>query len=864
MISSRLRETRASGVIVATVVTALVGCAVGALALTWRIDQSLHDASLSLWSRPVADDIVIVAIDDASLAAIGRWPWPRAVHATLLEQLAAAPPRAIALDLLLSEPDPDPRADALLAAAMRRGAPVVLPSYFFAPPTRPLQSLLPAAPLAAAAARIAHMDAEPDEDGVLRHAWLRAGLRGAEGTQPLPHLALALLEAAGERMHPVIATELAPELPPELAPELPPELAPAQAAAQTAGQSPGQSNAADRPPAAATAAPTWRRDARVRIRYAGPPGSVRSVSYADVLRGAVPAQALAGKLVLIGATAPGLGDLHPTPVSGRGGAMAGVEVTAQLADALRAGHGLRALPPWAVGALAALLALLMHAACAGRTAGWALRVTGAALVLIPAASLLLIGAGLWLPPATLVVTALLFYLLWSRQQLARAQQLVDDELGRWPALPGPLPASGLEPRLAALRHAGDAVRQSRRLLADSVAALPEAVLVTDAAGVVQIANGQAAQLTGAADADALVGRPLADALAALTPLEATDWSALRAAALARGAPQVTRARAHRDGRELDLLARVAPYAEPQAATTATARPADADRDEPHAARGLVISLADVTRLTAAERGREELLAFVSHDLRSPQASLLAMVELARFGRLTLAPDELLDQVDVLARRTLGMADEFLRVGSTEARPLNFVVLDLAQPVREALREVAPQAQLREVALVTALATQPVRLLGDWALLRRACVNLLTNALKASAPGSQVEVEVRARDGLAVLCVRDRGPGLPDALRMRLFQRYERGAEHMHQPALLEHVGLGLALVDSIARRHGGSVQVETAPGQGSAFELKLPLADAAGASGTAVAADATGVTGAAGATDAAARGARASDTDRAA
>jgi hypothetical protein len=100
----------------------------------WRADRLVYDAGLALWSRPAPADIVIVAIDDASIEAIGRWPWKRSVHATLLEQLARARPRAVVLDLVLSEPDPDPRQDELLAAAMRHAAPVVMPVSWQAVP----------------------------------------------------------------------------------------------------------------------------------------------------------------------------------------------------------------------------------------------------------------------------------------------------------------------------------------------------------------------------------------------------------------------------------------------------------------------------------------------------------------------------------------------------------------------------------------------------------------------------------------------------------------------------------------------------------------------------------------------------------
>ena len=68
---------------------------------TWRADRLVYDFGLAASSRPPPADIVIVAIDDASIEAIGRWPWPRAVHSTLLDQLTRAKPRAIGLDLIL-------------------------------------------------------------------------------------------------------------------------------------------------------------------------------------------------------------------------------------------------------------------------------------------------------------------------------------------------------------------------------------------------------------------------------------------------------------------------------------------------------------------------------------------------------------------------------------------------------------------------------------------------------------------------------------------------------------------------------------------------------------------------------------------
>ena len=114
---------------------ALLACALMAL-VAWlstadslgRVNHLVQDAGMRLVSRPAHPDIVIVAIDDASIAAIGRWPWRRALHAELISRLTAQNPRAIGMDVLLNEADLDyPEDDLLLTDAIRRSARVVLP-----------------------------------------------------------------------------------------------------------------------------------------------------------------------------------------------------------------------------------------------------------------------------------------------------------------------------------------------------------------------------------------------------------------------------------------------------------------------------------------------------------------------------------------------------------------------------------------------------------------------------------------------------------------------------------------------------------------------------------------------------------------
>ena len=108
-----LRRAARTEWLVLTVVLTLLSAGLGAINGLGRPDNTLYDAAQGLLSRAAPDDIVIIAIDEASLAALGRWPWPRATHARLLERLAGAKPRAVGLDLILTEAEP--QGDAALA-----------------------------------------------------------------------------------------------------------------------------------------------------------------------------------------------------------------------------------------------------------------------------------------------------------------------------------------------------------------------------------------------------------------------------------------------------------------------------------------------------------------------------------------------------------------------------------------------------------------------------------------------------------------------------------------------------------------------------------------------------------------------------
>ncbi len=159
--------------------------------LLWRWDNLLYDAQLSLWTRTVSDKIIIVAIDDESLHNLGRWPWSRSIHARLIDKLELESPRAIGLDIIFSEPDAgDPQADALLARAMRASGKIVLPVFMSQKSKNsfPIETL-PLPELARNAAAFGHVHMDIGADGIARRVYLKEGI----GEPYWKHFSLALL-----------------------------------------------------------------------------------------------------------------------------------------------------------------------------------------------------------------------------------------------------------------------------------------------------------------------------------------------------------------------------------------------------------------------------------------------------------------------------------------------------------------------------------------------------------------------------------------------------------------------------------------------------------------------------------------------
>ena len=711
---------------------------------TERLDYIIYDNALAASERPPPDDIVIVAIDNRSLQAIGRWPWPRKVHAAALDRLAEAKPRSIGYDVLFVEPTAE---DTVLAAAVKR-SPTYLPLVIDVPGSngRAYDIALPSGPLAPAAAGIAQVNLHFDGDRVIRKAFLEEGGDGRVWMQ---------------------------------------------LSASMAGLAPRSDTVSGK-------LGLWQ-ERPILIPYSGSAGHVRTISFVDLLDGNVPIDVFAKRHVLIGATADGMGDSYPTPTSGTTSQMPGVEIQAHMLDALLRGRAITpASDAWVLGLALGVLWLLLLGflrLSPRGTANLAIAVSVGVLLL----SFILFRFGqFWLPPAAALIGLLFVYPLWGWRRLQAISTYMTDELRLLQSEGDAFPRqergqSHREITLQAtlLGQAIDRLRDLRRFLSDALGRLPDALFVTDLHGQISLANAEGRRLAGRLAAPAERGADIRQILGRFRPT--TDESTL--SPFAPGAPdQGGGEAATEDGGNFEVR-----YV--------------AQRDASDAHVGWIIRIVDISPLKQAERHREDALQLLSHDMRAPQSSILALLR----GPDARIPKTIKTRIEGLAKRTLDLAEDFVQLARAEAKPLSIEPVDLNDIVIDASDTLWPEARSRNIKVDVDGIEDPHMVDGDRQLLTRAVINLIGNAIKYSDEGMAIRCSLSEAAGHVRLVIADQGVGMTEEQLSKLFSRFQRGSR--------EGVGLGLAFVRTVVDRHNGTIDCKSAPGRGTNFTIDLVKSD---------------------------------------
>ena len=241
--------------------------------------------------------------------------------------------------------------------------------------------------------------------------------------------------------------------------------------------------------------------------------------------------------------------------------------------------------------------------------------------------------------------------------------------------------------------------------------------------------------------------------------------------------------------------------------------------------GAVLVFHDLTRLRHLESVRQDFVANVSHEIKTPLSAIHGIVE-------TMIDDPEMSSV-MQEHFLLRMLEQSQRLGNlvrdlialsrfeSEDLPLDLEELDLRQPILDARERFDMSAREKELSLVTDLPDHPVWVEGDGEALRQVFDNLLSNAVRYTPEGGHIMTRLKEERGVAWAEVEDSGIGIAEEHLGRIFERFYRvdKARSREQGG----TGLGLSIVKHIASRMGGGVSVRSQAGSGTTFCVHLPL-----------------------------------------
>lgn len=240
--------------------------------------------------------------------------------------------------------------------------------------------------------------------------------------------------------------------------------------------------------------------------------------------------------------------------------------------------------------------------------------------------------------------------------------------------------------------------------------------------------------------------------------------------------------------------------------------------------GTILTLQDITYLRDQDRARANLVATLSHELKTPLTSMALSTALLerRKDQMRSEEQQLVSAVSEDIERIRNLADDLVNLarGIDGSITVRTIELDLSQVVESVAKTFAVQAEHKHIALRVQRPEQEATMRGDPIKLSWVVSNLIANALRYTPEGGSINLTLEDLPDALYLKVRDTGPGIPSEIKDRLFERFMQwkvnGSDH-------GSAGLGLAIVKEIVEAHGGRIFVETATGKGTCFTIKLRI-----------------------------------------
>ena len=793
----------------------ILGCLFVGLAHynNWLIalDRVVYDLTIANTPAPMQDDLVIVAIDDHSLHELGPWPWTRELQADLLSHINSYKPKLVAVDIVYAG---ETAADQSLVSAIKNidtfAAPIIIDTT--------VQGgqhieVLPFSDLAETADILGHVQIEFDDDAIVRGTYLYQGV----GQPVWPHLMVGVSEALGyNSSQPCSNTQSSPLF--------------------------------------------VSKCNYVRIPFAGPPSTYPQISANLLLQSqpddALLKQALENKIVLVGAMAFGVGDWITSPLGDDVTPLSGVEFNANLLSAITHGSTIKSVPDWMNATLACLLVALLCLALPRLRPKQGI-ITIVVTVLFPVALTATLLSLFWihLPLASVTVASLVIYPLWSWRRHEVAWTFIESELDRidnegqrltWfssqpnstdpiaklldanvsgqagslivqrekplsateeaflnhatrapisEAQEDALPGERLAAQIGRLQKRAQIVREGREIGLSALDHMSSGALIVSATGQIVFTNDEAARLLS-------IERPmeLLECLDGVQPPLGQNWLEIWRTVVLQHESVIFESSAQ----NTPVFVTARPLSDPETLF----------------APYWVLTISDLTEIRHAQAQREEALAFLSHDLRSPLSSVLALLE--QYGGQD--HDGVLERVKSYTQKGLSASDQFLQLSRLQLHSeIEFYPIELDQICQNAADQMFFLAKEKNIAIRIDEPLEEIWVQANGELMERAFVNLLSNAVKYSPDNTEISISFSVDDTFVRTSVSDQGFGIPADELPHVFEPYFRSrAKELVQN---RGAGLGLRFVKTVIDRHSGTISARSVVGQGTTFELVLKRDD---------------------------------------
>lgn len=775
--------------------------------LNWNIsaafDNLLYDG-LSDISRPPADDeILIIAIDDKSLAQFGRWPWDRKIHAQLIENIKKLEPRSISLDIILSD-NGSTESDIALGQALNahpnsgsnsvkddngnnnaasaqnsskieKTPAIFLPIHFVSPGNegRAYDTILPAPQFMSDNENLGHVNLSFDSDGILRRT--NICFQPSADAPRWPHLIERIYQNRHGRASPAMQSAL-------------------------------QSAFCDQ----SLLLPFSTR------------GSISEISYSDAARGNIPSGLIKGKDIIIGSTATGLGDNYPTP-SSDGGLIAGIEIIANMLGALERDDFITPIPKWAAMIILLLPIYILLFAFLRLQPRQILILSASIFFGLFILSTTLLYFGYWLPPGPALAALLIAYPLWGWRRLQAISFYMGQKLKELESEKDSSPLDNIQRKSIdlvgrqrdTLDQAIDNIRDLRRFVNDILSGLPDPMFVSDLDDKIIFCN----DILTMRIESVLVNAPLSEALETMVRTEdramvyeyikTTDDSMKQNNDIILDQEKVLRI-ADDETTSMGFVR----FTSPRGRNFVMRRAPLLGNDGEY--RGYIHYLADVTALARADTQREEMLQLLSHDMRAPQSAILALLDgvIDESAKQSIANN---------SKRTLQLAQDFIEIARMGETPFDGEDLLIDSLVEEVIDSLWPLANERQITIKLSNVNEGSFILGEADSLSRAFMNLLDNAIKFSPNGSEIKVKIKnmnfGKSAMVNITIEDQGSGIDKDMLPILFERF---TTNRSKEGRAQGTGLGLSFVAAVIERHSGSITADNKRGSGAIFSILIP------------------------------------------